>query len=75
MRVNVISRAGMRHLLAKRDRVGLFLALEDGPCGPVLIACRNLRDVFAVEEFCSVNDAVGWLNTKDKTEVAKDGKQ
>ena len=65
MKINVISRAGMRHLLAKRDRVGLFLALEDGPCGPVLVACRNLRDAFAAEEFRSVGDAVGWLGRED----------
>lgn len=41
------------------------LALEDGPCGPVLVACRNLRDAFAAEEFRSVGDAVGWLGRED----------
>lgn len=45
----------------RRSNIGLYLSLEAGADGPVLISCDNSTGEAWTEEFYSIKDAVNWL--------------
>lgn len=68
--VRVVNKSTMRRIIRKRDSVGLFLALDEGPVGPVLVACNNSTGAAWVEEFDSISGAYAWLHRKEEVSNA-----
>ena len=63
MQVKIVDKAAMNYVIEHKLK-GLYLSLENGTDGPVLVACDNSTDDLWCEEFDNVRDAVKWLRMK-----------
>lgn len=64
--IKIIDKAVMSYVIDHQAQSkGLYLSLENGTDGPVLVACDNSTGDSWCEEFDSVRDAVKWLRREE----------
>ena len=70
MQVKIVGQAVMGYVIEHGAQLkGLYLSLENGTDGPVLVACDNSTGDLWCEEFDSVRDAVKWLRRENDVSI------
>lgn len=68
--IKIIDKAAMSYVIDHQAQLkGLYLSLENGTDGPVLVACDNSTGDLWCEEFDSVRDAVKWLRREEDVSI------